>query len=71
MTRTICDICGKEMSRSKYADNIRDMNFCISTHGKIWDICIECGKSLNEWMNTRKMESEEDKDEQRKSTSNK
>lgn len=34
MTKTICDICGKEMPTQKFADSIEDMKFCISSHGK-------------------------------------
>lgn len=59
MTKTICDICGKEMSASKFVDAIEDMNFCVSSHGRIWDICLECRESLNRWMTIRKTESEE------------
>ena len=57
MTRTVCDICGKEMSTAKL-DNIDDLNFCISSHGRIWDICDRCRVSLNKWMIVRKEESE-------------
>ena len=54
MTKTVCDICGKEMPTSIFAETIKDMNFCISRYGKIWDICVECRKSLNMWMTIRK-----------------
>ena len=59
MTKTICDICGKEMPTAKFVDNIEDMNFCMSSHGRIWDICTECRESLNTWMTARRQESEE------------
>lgn len=59
MTKTVCDICGKEMSTAKFVDNIEELNFCISSHGKIWDICTECRTSLNRWMTVRKQESED------------
>ena len=45
MTKKICDICGKEMplhSRSTKHDN-----FCISSNGKVFDICIECRNLLD------------------------
>ncbi len=58
MTKTVCDICGKEMSTPKYADTIENMNFCISSHGRIWDLCLECREDLNRWMTKRKAESE-------------
>ena len=60
MTETICDICGKEMPTAKFADTIEDLNFCISSHGKIWDICAECRVSLNKWMTIRKAEREDE-----------
>lgn len=53
MKITICDICGKGMPSTKYPDAIRDLNFCISSQGKIWDICIECREDLNRWMTKR------------------
>ena len=59
MTKTICDICGKEMPTTKFVDAIEDLNFCISSPGKIWDICNECREDLNRWMNMRRSESEE------------
>lgn len=59
MTKTVCDICGKEMPTAKYADTIEDLKFCISSHGKIWDICNECRASLSKWMTIRKAESGE------------
>lgn len=59
MTKTVCDICGKEMPTAKFADTTENLNFCISSHGKIWDICAECRVSLNKWMTMRRVESEE------------
>ena len=59
MTRTVCDICGKEMPTAKFVANIVDLSFCISSHGKIWDICDKCRVDLNRWINIRKTESEE------------
>ena len=58
MTKTICDICGKEMPLEIYVKPIKDYNFCISSYGKVWDICNECRNELNEWMKKRKSESE-------------
>lgn len=58
MTKTVCDICGKEMSTPKFVDTIENMNFCILSYGKKWDICIECRTDLNRWMTIRKAESE-------------
>lgn len=58
MTKTVCDICGKEMPTAKIANTIEEMNFCISSHGKIWDICTECRVSLNKWMTIRRQQAE-------------
>ena len=59
MTKVVCDICGKEIPAIIYVDAIKNFNFCISSRGKKWDICNECRENFNEWMNTRKLESEE------------
>lgn len=54
MTKTVCDICGKEMPTKKYTDTIKNLNFCISSYGEIWDICTECREELNRWMTMRR-----------------
>lgn len=53
MTRTLCDICGKEMPTEIFVGNIEDLNFCISSHGRSWDICDDCRESLNRWLAER------------------
>jgi len=53
MTKTVCDICGKEMPTSKFPDTIENLNLCISSYGKIWDTCPECRVSLDKWMTMR------------------
>lgn len=58
MTKTVCDICGKEMPLEIYSRATKDYNFCISSYGKVWDVCTECRDKLNEWMKKRKAESE-------------
>lgn len=58
MTKTICDICGKEMPTEIFIGHIEDLNFCISTQGRIWDICADCRESLNKWMTTRRPNTE-------------
>ena len=62
MTKSVCDICGKEMPNIKFADTIEKQNFCISSHGKIWDICTECRVDLNGWMAIRRTAESEDED---------
>lgn len=57
MTKTICDICGKEMPLS--LRGTKDDKFCISSYGKVWDVCTECRNELNEWLKKRKAESED------------
>jgi hypothetical protein len=52
MTKTVCDICGKEMPSDAIA--IKDYRFCISSNGTLWDICNECREELNNWINQRK-----------------
>ncbi len=54
MTKTVCNICGKEMPTTKHVDKIEDLNFCMSSNGEIWDICIECREDLNRWMTIRR-----------------
>ena len=57
MTKTICDICGKEMSNLMLKNStISDLKFCISSYGKMWDICPECREDFNRWMVIRKSE---------------
>ena len=57
MTKTVCDICGKDMSNLMLKNStISDLNFCISSYGKMRDICPECRKDFNRWMVIRKSE---------------
>ena len=57
MTKTICDICGKVIQTpSTSKDPIYGLEFCISSYGKIWDICPECREDCNRWMVIRKSE---------------
>lgn len=57
MTKTVCDICGKEMPLERYPRSIKDYKFCISSYGKEWDVCTKCRDELNEWIKKRKEES--------------
>ena len=51
MTKTICDIFGKEMSNLMLKNStISDLKFCISSYGKMWDICPECREDFNRCM---------------------
>ena len=56
MTKTICDVCGKEISAIKSACRIEDYKFCISSFGRIWDICNDCRQELNEWLKRKSQE---------------
>ena len=62
MKKIICDICGKELPLTygirEHA--LKDMNFAISSNGRLWDICQECRDSLNDWIMERKNEEVQD-----------
>lgn len=61
MTKTVCDICGKEMPTLLHTNNsniIENLKFCISSHGKAWDICDECRERLNGWMTASRQETD-------------
>lgn len=62
MTKTVCDICGKDMPLEIYSRSIKDYKFCISSYGKVWDICNECRDELNNWMKKRKAENVENEE---------
>lgn len=58
MTVKLCDICRKEIN---LIDNDAINRFSFGNYGIgswLWhsdfDLCSECGKSLNEWLNSRK-----------------
>lgn len=53
MTKTVCDICGKEMSSIILTKCLKDYNFAISTCGRVWDICPKCRDELNEWIKAK------------------
>ena len=60
MTVTLCDICRKEIDMSNQkTKTINKISFGnYGTGSWLWhsefDLCPECGKSLNEWINARK-----------------
>ena len=59
MIKTYCDVCGKDMSSEmgKASDaQITELNFCISSYGRIWDICNDCRGSLLKWIDTQEKE---------------
>ena len=56
MTKTVCDICGKEMPAEKFIGTIKERNFCILSYGKTWDICTECLANLNKWIIIRRQQ---------------
>ncbi len=56
MKKIVCDICGSEMKNTSFIDaedNFKELQFCISSYGKIWDVCDECRVSLSKWMKER------------------
>ena len=57
----ICDICGDKIPTIKFVDdNIKDLNFCISSYGKVWDICDKCRVNLNKWIDMQRKETTDD-----------
>lgn len=50
MTKTTCDVCGKEMPTTSECGN----KFVISTYGRHWDICNNCREELNKWLESKK-----------------
>lgn len=50
MVKKICDICGKDMSLDVNLRSTKDYKFCISSYGKVWDVCDKCRNELNKWM---------------------
>ena len=61
MTKTVCDICGKEMEKPHdYSIGLKNKKFNISSYGRIWDICNECCGELNRWLAGKAKEREEE-----------
>lgn len=60
MTKTICDICHKEMPYIGYENkNPRTADFCIVSKGFVWDICSDCQHDLDELIEKKRNESAE------------
>ena len=54
MTKTVCDICGREMDTiPTYIKNVN--YFRISYNGRIWDICDGCRVDFFKWVEQRKV----------------
>jgi hypothetical protein len=56
MTKTICDVCGKQMPTTLYPADIEDRHFCISSMGRPWDICDECLEEIGNLLKKRHLE---------------
>lgn len=56
MTKTVCDICGREMANDSIAPRLKEseVQFSISSYGRYWDICDDCRTNLNIWIRERK-----------------
>lgn len=51
MTKTVCDVCGKEMpTTKKFGHSIRDLNLCVLSRDKMWDICDSCHEELYKYI---------------------
>lgn len=55
MTKTVCDFCGKEINPIRRAI---EGEVKISKNGRIFDVCDDCTKSLNEWFKARKCDTD-------------
>lgn len=59
MTKTVCDICGKETKTiPTYIKNVE--NFRISANGRIWDICDKCRKDFDTWVKSKRGDTDAD-----------
>lgn len=56
MTKTICDLCGKDVQTNKHKGEARDYIYTITNFGIPIDLCVECRKALYEWIGKRKEE---------------
>ena len=54
MTKTVCDICGKDMPLEINSRDTNNYNFCILSYGKMWDVCQECRDKLYVWIRKQK-----------------
>jgi hypothetical protein len=51
MTKTVCDICGKDMgSCPTFIKEEVTKEFRITSNGSIWDICPKCKDNLDLWI---------------------
>jgi len=58
-SKSICDICGKDMPSTISVESAhRKYDFTITSCGKapekIWDICDACRRDFKKWVKTRK-----------------
>lgn len=54
MTKTICDVCGKEIPSLKLLKHDANFDFNISSPGKLWDVCSECRAEFKKWVKERR-----------------
>ena len=54
MTKTVCDICGKDVYGIIYSSGIEEYQFSISANGRKWDLCSECREDFCNWVKNRK-----------------
>ena len=62
MTKTICDICKREIPTSIYSSQISEVQFSIKYNGRYLDVCDKCKKDFSEWMNKRAKEAADGQD---------
>ena len=56
MTKTICDLCGKDTQTDKHLGEARDYIYNITNYGTPIDLCVGCRRELHEWIDKRKEE---------------
>lgn len=54
MTKTVCDICGKEMVGLTFSEDLKNHKFSIASNGRLWDICNKCRKDFDTWVKSKR-----------------
>lgn len=55
-TKTICDLCGKEVFSTIASIDSEKYTYSIEIHETSLDMCKECREALGEWVKKRKEE---------------
>ena len=52
MKKTVCDFCGKDINPIKRVID-GNIKITLSKNGRFLDVCNDCYKSLNEWIESK------------------